>query len=150
METKENDIRIIQKLSSDDHCEDAFRRARLRVGIACKSCGGTEHYWLPSKRSFQCKDCRFRTTLKSGTLLQGSKLPFTYWFKSVYFTQRYPRLSAYELQRLLGHKFYEPIWAMMKKVNGNFKDECDRDVASTSPDSLLNDIAEALSKVGSH
>ncbi|WP_459075595.1 transposase [Halocola ammonii] len=115
---KNSDInnQILKSLSNEVNCKHAFRDARFRRGLPCKSCGNSEQYWLNSKESFQCKNCRYRTTLKSGTILQGSKMPVSYWFKSVYFINVYPRLSAYELQNLLNHKFYEPVWSLKKKV----------------------------------
>lgn len=67
---------------------------------------------------YQCKKCRYRTSLRSGTIMEASKLPFQYWFIAMYLMSCTKRsISVYELQRQLGHKRYEPIWAMMHKIH---------------------------------
>jgi hypothetical protein len=49
--------------------------------------------------------------------MHGSKLPFQYWFIAMHLlTSTKKTFSAKELQRQLGHKRYEPIWAMLHKL----------------------------------
>ena len=49
--------------------------------------------------------------------MQGSKLPFQYWFIAMHpMTSTKKSFSAKEVQRQIGHKRYEPIWAMMHKL----------------------------------
>lgn len=56
-------------------------------------------------------------TLRSGTALEWSKLPYHYWiYATAFIASRKKPISEYEMQRLLGHKFYEPIWTMMHKL----------------------------------
>lgn len=45
--------------------------------------------------------------------MHGSKLPFIAMYL---LTATKKRISAAELQRLLGHKRYQPIWEMMHKL----------------------------------
>ena len=49
--------------------------------------------------------------------MQASKLPFRFWFIAMHLlTSTKKTFSALELQRQLGHKYYEPIWYMMQKL----------------------------------
>jgi len=49
--------------------------------------------------------------------MHGSWLPFRYWFAAIHLiTSTKKSFSAKELQRQVGHKYYEPIWAMMHKI----------------------------------
>jgi hypothetical protein len=49
--------------------------------------------------------------------MQASNLPFRYWFIAFHLlTATKKTFSALELQRQIGHKFYEPIWYMMQKM----------------------------------
>lgn len=76
-----------------------------------------EHYWNTTYNSHDCKHCHYRLTLRSGTVMESSKLPFQYWLYAIYLmTMTKKGISALELQRQLGHKRYEPIWAMMHKL----------------------------------
>ena len=49
--------------------------------------------------------------------MQSSKQSFQYWFIAMHLiTATKKSFSAKELQRQLGLKHYEPIWAMMHKI----------------------------------
>lgn len=106
------------KLYSDEaSCKQKFKEIRLQEGVICKKCNGREHYWHKSVWQFQCKNCGFRTTLRSGTVMENSNLPFRYWLTAMAFlTTTKKSISALEMQRELGHKRYEPIWAMLHKL----------------------------------
>lgn len=99
-------------------CKEEFKRNREKQGIVCKKCKSEDQYWwLPSKEQYECKACGFRMSLKSGTVMENSKLPFQTWFIAFHLmTSTKKTISALELQRQTGHKFYEPIWAMMHKI----------------------------------
>lgn len=98
-------------------CRRAFKEMRDRKGVICQHCGSRDTFWLESKGQYQCKHCRRRTTLRSGTVMHGSKLPFMYWFIAMHLlTATKKSISAAELQRQLGHKRYQPIWEMMHKL----------------------------------
>ena len=98
-------------------CRKAFKEMRDREGVTCQHCGSHDVVWLESKQQYQCKHCRHRTTLRSGMVMHGSKLPFMYWFIAMHLlTATKKSISAAELQRQLGHKRYQPIWEMMHKL----------------------------------
>lgn len=98
-------------------CRKAFKEMRDREGVVCQHCSSHNVVWLESKQQYQCKLCRHRTTLRSGTVMHGSKLPFMYWFIAMHLlTATKKSISAAELQRQLGHKRYQPIWEMMHKL----------------------------------
>lgn len=103
----------------EESCKLEFKQYRLNEGITCKLCGGKEHYWLGAKEQFQCKNnsCRFRTSIKSGTVMENSKLSFQYWFIAMHLMSASKmNFSALELQRQIGHAYYLPIFEMMHKL----------------------------------
>ncbi len=61
-------------------CRRSFKEMRDKQGVTCQHCGSHDVLWLENKQQYQCKHCRHRTTLRSGTVMHGSKLPFIYWF----------------------------------------------------------------------
>jgi ISXO2-like transposase domain/Transposase zinc-ribbon domain len=112
-----NLLSFIKQFPSEDSCKNHFRDHRFAKGVICKKCQGTDHYWLSGKEQFQCKACGFRTTLRSGTILESSKLSYRYWYITLHLMSSTKKgFSAHEVRRQLGHKRYEPIWAMMKKI----------------------------------
>ncbi len=101
----------------EESCKATFKRYREQEGIRCNKCGNTKHYWKKKREQWECKQCSHRTTLKSGTVMQNSKLPFQYWFIAMHLiTSTKKSFSAKEIQRQIGHKRYEPIWAMVHKI----------------------------------
>ncbi|MEH0152750.1 IS1595 family transposase [Limibacter armeniacum] len=110
-------IEFITHFPDEESCKKEMHRLREKQGITCKKCGGQNHHWCSSIEMWQCKSCRFRTSLKSGTVLENSKLPLQTWFLCLHLMSSTKKpFSALEVQRQLGQKRYEPVWAMMHKI----------------------------------
>lgn len=112
-----NILRFFEEFPDEQSCRSHFKDQREKEGVICKKCSHDEHYWLKGKEQWQCKKCTFRTTLRSGTMMQSSKLPFRMWYLTLaLMTMSKKGMSALEMKRQIGHKRYEPIWYMMHKI----------------------------------
>lgn len=112
-----NLIDFISSYPDEESCKQKFKEYRDQVGVSCAKCGGTSHYWKQDKEQYECKACATRTTLKSGTVMHKSKLPYRYWFMTMHLlTSTKKGFSAKEIQRQLGHERYAPIWHMAHKL----------------------------------
>ena len=101
---------------TEDDCREHFKLERDKIGLTCK-CGSTEHFWIKSRLSYECKKCRSRTSLKSGTIMENSNLSFLIWYKTMFLMSVTKKgFSAKEIQKQLGLKRYEPVWAMVHKL----------------------------------
>ncbi|KAA6336685.1 hypothetical protein EZS27_015179 [termite gut metagenome] len=101
----------------EESCILHFKTQSEQKGVVCLKCGGTHHYWLKNKLSYQCAHCGSRRSLRSGTVMEHTKLPFLYWYIAMHFlTITKKSFSASELQRQLGHKRYQPIWELVNKL----------------------------------
>lgn len=110
-------LEFIEYYPTEASCKAAFKSEREQAGITCKKCSNTSHYWLTSIEKWQCKVCRYRTSLRKGTVMESSKLSFHTWFKAMHLmTATKKGISALEMQKQLKHKRYEPVWAMMHKL----------------------------------
>ncbi|MEY3415909.1 MAG: transposase [Bacteroidota bacterium] len=79
--------------------------------------------WLP-KTNFNVKKCRFRTTIRSGSVMESSKLPLSYFFITMLLLGKTGgNLTVDELHKFTGHKYYEPIWGYLHKMKFYFKEE---------------------------
>lgn len=98
-------------------CRKDFKEKREQQGIICKKCNNESHYWLKSKEQWECKSCHFRTTLRSGSMMENSNLPVRTWYLAMAFMSFTKKgLSAMELQRQLGHKRYDTVWSLMHRI----------------------------------
>lgn len=108
---------FFNEFPTEESCKLHFKNYRDKTGVTCKKCGCKNHYWLSTTWYYKCKECGFRTSLKSGTVMENTKLPYSYWFMAfMMITGTKKSFSALEIQRQTEHKFYEPIWAMMHKI----------------------------------
>ena len=111
----------------EESCRLHFKTEGDHQGVTCKRCQGTDHYWLKNKWSYQCKSCKFRTSLRSGTVMESSKLSFLVWYKTMFLmTTTKKGFSSKEIQRQLGLKRYEPVWAMVHKLRSAMGEREDR------------------------
>jgi len=112
-----NIIKFIESFPDEDSCRFHFKSVREKEGIVCKKCGCKKQYWLKAKWQWQCSECRFRTGLRSGTIMESYKLPIRKWYLAMAFMSFSKKgISATELQRQLGHSRYETVWVMMHKI----------------------------------
>ncbi|MDO9580193.1 MAG: IS1595 family transposase [Bacteroidales bacterium] len=112
-----NIIKFIELFPDENSCKNHLKDLRERQGIKCKHCGSVKHYWLKAKYQWQCADCNFRTTLRSGTMFENYNLPLRKWYLAMAFMSFSKKgLSAKELQRQLGHARYRTVWSMMHRI----------------------------------
>lgn len=101
----------------EQSCRLHFKEQRDKIGVDCHRCGHSQHYWIKSVWSYECKSCRSRTSLRSGTIMQSSNLSFLVWYRAMFLMSTTKKgFSAKEIQRQLGLKRYEPVWAMVHKL----------------------------------
>lgn len=98
-------------------CRAHFKAVRDREGVVCKDCGCLRHWWLKKRQMYKCMGCGRRTSLRCGTVMEHSKLPFMYWYMAMHLmTATKKGISALEVTRQIGHKYYEPVWELMHKL----------------------------------
>lgn len=109
---------FLASFGTQAQCAEAVRRARWPDGFRCPRCGGSAHCVVgpESRRVFQCNACRQQTSLTSGSLFAGTKLPLTTWLLAIYFiSQAKTGLSALALKRYLGVS-YPTAWLLHHKI----------------------------------
>lgn len=112
-----NIIKFSSQFPNENACITHFKAQRDTIGVVCPRCGCKHHYWLRNKLRYECKQCHCRQSLRSGTVMEHSKLPFLYWYIAMHLlTSTKKSFSAAELQRQIGHKRYQPIWEMVCKL----------------------------------
>ena len=110
-------LNFTQQYPDEQACIERFKAQRDQNGTVCPKCGSRKHFWLKNKLSYECKHCHCRQSLRSGTVMEHSKLPFRYRFVAMHLlTCTKKSFSASELQRQLGHKRFQPVWEMLHKL----------------------------------
>ena len=70
--------------TDEQSCRLHFKEQRDKQGVICHRCQVTDHYWLKNKWSYQCKSCKARISLRSGTIMENSNLSFMIWYKAIF------------------------------------------------------------------
>lgn len=105
-----NIVKFIEEFPNEKSCKLHLKLAREKQSVVCKKCSSTKHWWLELKWVWQCSSCNFRTSLRSGTIMESSKLSIHKWYLAMAFmTFSKKGISAKELQRQLSHKYYELV-----------------------------------------
>ncbi len=115
-----SDFRNYYRLFSEEElCIRILKEVKEREGIVCLKCEHDSHYWKQDKKNYECKECRYRTSLKKGTIMENSNLPLSFWLSAIaYVSHSGKKINALKLQQAFGHNRYEPIWKMLKKIQG--------------------------------
>jgi len=109
---------FLKRYGSEPQCEQALEASRWPQGFVCPRCDGTAHsrFQRNGATYWQCSACHRQTSLRSGTVMDNSKLPLRTWLLAMYLLgQRKTNLSALELMRHLGVS-YPAAWRMKHKL----------------------------------
>ena len=98
-------LKALFRLFPDDAtAERWFVETRWPSGVACHYCGstsvltGAQHKTMP----YRCRDCRKRFSVRTGTVMQSSKLGFQTWVIAIYLiTTNLKGISSMKLHREL-------------------------------------------------
>ena len=109
---------LFEKYGREQQCAQALEMARWPRGFQCPHCGDTHHsnFYVEDIQYWQCSACRHQTSLRSGSIFHGSKLPFRKWFQAMFLiSQSKNNISALELKRQLGVG-YTTAWRVKHKL----------------------------------
>lgn len=111
-------LREFQSRFADEAaCRAYLAASRWPEGFRCPRCGHGEAFELPRSHRWECKACRYQTSVTAGTILHGTRTPLPQWFWAAYLmTTLTPGISALQLQRQLGLKRYETAWMLLHKL----------------------------------
>lgn len=123
---KERSLIEFQKEFPDNEaCAKHLVEQRWPNGFVCPRCGHNEAWYLSKRQLFDCKRCRFQTTVTAGTIFHGTHTPLVNWYWVLYhMAMDKVGVSVAEMQRLLDIKQYRTAWLMAHKIR---KAMADRD-----------------------
>jgi len=123
---KERSLIEFQKEFPDNEaCAKHIAEQRWPNGFICPQCGHREAWYLSKRYLFDCKICRFQTSVIAGTIFHRTRTPLVKWYWMIYhMAMDKVGVSIAEMQRLLDIKQYRTAWLMAHKIR---KAMADRD-----------------------
>jgi transposase-like protein len=111
-------VAFMQQYGTETKCYRALYRARWPQGFRCPVCNERRRcrFRRGAQVYYQCRACRHQTTLLSGTVFQGTKLPLRTWMLAIHLlTSTKTNMAALELMRQLGVN-YKAAWRIKHKI----------------------------------
>ena len=118
-------LELTRMFPDDAAAEKWFIRVRWPNGIHCPECGSTAIVEKANRKPlpFRCKDCRQHFSVKTGSLMQGSKLGLQTWLFAIYLlTTSLKGQSSMKLRRDLGVT-QKTAWFLAHRIRENFADQ---------------------------
>lgn len=101
---------------TDAACFEYLAGLRWPGGFVCPRCGSDDAAWRTADRLWMCRSCGRQTSVTAGTIFDRTRSPLRMWFNAAwYITSQKTGVSAQGLQRVLGLRSYETVWAWMHK-----------------------------------
>ena len=110
-------IQLFDMFPDEQSARVWFEEARWPDGRACAKCGSVRTQEAShAKMPYWCTDCRSYFSVKTGTVMQSSKLPLQKWAIAIYFmATNLKGVSSMKLHRDLG--ISQPsAWFMMHRI----------------------------------
>lgn len=102
--------------AGDAACEEYLLDRMRSANHRCPSCGAARGYWITRRRRWECHDCGMQAGARTGSVMGGSPLRLTVWFRAIGLIVRRPELLAPELARALGIRRLSTVRGMIRKV----------------------------------
>ncbi len=140
MAAETNLVDLIDRFGDEDRCRDYLEKLRWPDGVTCPRCGSSKIVHVHTRNQYTCKGrwddgtpCRYRFSVRAGTIFQDSKLSLTKWFLAVYIIGESKKgVSAQQLSRML-HITTKTSWFLCHRI---------REAMNEHPDELLNGTVE--------
>ena len=111
-------LQFQQRFPDEEACAVYLSSLRWPEGFVCPACGGTRG-WAPATKphTHECAQCHKQTSVTAGTVLHGSKLPLTVWFRAAYLMATHSNgISALQVQQQFGLGSYKSAWLLCAKL----------------------------------
>lgn len=119
----------IRYFSDVDVATDYVAGLRWPDGFVCPHCGSREYSYLSTRRLWKCKSCRKQSSVKVGTVFEGSALGLDKWLPAIWLAANSEGgISSHELARLVGTT-QKSAWFMLRRI----REATPRAAASPAP-----------------
>lgn len=119
-------VQVTRMFPNDAAAEKWFEKTRWgKHGPHCPHCGSTRYAEKSNRRPqpYRCKDCRMHFSVKTGSLMEGSKLGMQAWAIAIYLmTTGLKGQASMKLHRDLGIT-QKSAWFLAHRIRENFLDQ---------------------------
>ena len=109
-------LEVQEQFGSEEACRKYLFELRWPNGFICPRCGCREYYQISTRNKYQCKNCRYQTSVTAGTVMDKSHLDLRIWIWAIYLVARDKRgYSAKQLSIELNLP-YNTAWFLLHRI----------------------------------
>jgi transposase-like protein len=106
----------IRDFSDLDVATEFVAGLRWPDGFVCPHCGGRDYSYVSTRRLWKCKSCRRQSSVKVGTIFEGSALGLDKWLPAIWLVANAETaISSHELARAIGTT-QKSAWLMLRRI----------------------------------
>lgn len=114
-------IEAVAHYSDPDVAHATMTGFRWPDGVTCPRCGSGEHYFVKTRRVWQCKSCKRQFSVKLGTIMEDSPLGIDKWLTAMWLVANAKNgISSHEIGRALGIT-QKSAWFMAHRIRHAMK-----------------------------
>lgn len=115
------------KFHDENQAREWFELSRWPNGVACVHCGSVRADRMGGSKHrpglFHCPDCRGQFTVRTGHVMESSKVPLTKWCLAFHLmTSSKKGISAHQLHRMI-KVAYNTAWFMEHRIRAAMSDD---------------------------
>ena len=111
-----NQAEFESRFRTEAACGAYLLGLRWPGGFVCPRCRGNQG-WGTKRGLVMCKDCGYQSSLRAGTIFEGSRKPLGMWFRAMWYLSGAKNgASAVTIQRVLGLGSYQTAWTWLHKL----------------------------------
>jgi transposase-like protein len=93
----------LKHFANPDVAHNFMVSLRWPDGVTCPNCEGKEHSYISTRRTWACKGCKTRFTVKKGSIMEDSPLSIELWLAAMWLISGAKNgISSCEIARSLG------------------------------------------------
>lgn len=107
-----------KQFSTEEFCENHLFHLKWPNGYVCEKCGHRHHYVTKTRKLtiYECKECRYQSTVTVGTIFEKTRTPLTKWFLAIFLIGHDKRgISTSMLSKEISVA-YTTAWLMLHKI----------------------------------
>jgi transposase-like protein len=110
-------IDFYELFPNEEACWAHFLSLRWPDGFICPACQATQGCFKPSRKIFECYNCKRQSSITAGTMFHKTRTPLSKWFWFIFFMATSKKgVSMLYLQQQLRINSYKTVWSMGHKI----------------------------------
>jgi hypothetical protein len=103
------------RFHDEEVCADYLLERACRNAGGCPRCGARNGHWL-ARRRWECSACGLQVGLRSGSVMEGSRLPLRIWFMAIGEVLADPAIRPERLQQAIDLPRLGTVRELLRKI----------------------------------